>query len=203
MDKLTKQDAEKFLSFGENNKPFLPTDYIREKVMIDYEAKKRINKNASILESLMNWICHELPYSDEHALAMQKFSRTAEEIWKSGKGNGCTEYALIFLTFARQLGFPTTLLQTVEENCLKQIKLGKVKKYVGHSFCECFIDNKWVLCDPTNRVVIEKYNLDKIETNYLIHNKSTYIPYLRTTELPKMSLKEHNDSMEHECLGLN
>ena len=97
MDRLTKQDAKKFLSFGENNKPFLPTDYIREKVLIDYEAKKRINKNASILESLMNWICYELPYSDEHALAMQKFSRTAEEIWKSGKGKWmhriCTDFS--------------------------------------------------------------------------------------------------------------
>ncbi len=183
--------------------PFLENQYVLEMVLRDYIANLKRGDEASILSSLYNWIALKVKYTDDEEFQRQnKFHRNAKEIWESKLSTGCTDYALVFSTLARQIGVPTTILHTAEENWVKNLLAGReFKAYKGHTFCECFYCGEWVLVDPTARKVIKGYNPNKIE---LTNENNVYIPYLRTIDLMgKTSLKEHNLDMEERCKKLS
>lgn len=206
MQKLTMSNCEKFLKNGDLTKPFLDDDYVNEKVMTDFNAKKKVNKNYTKIESLYHWINHNVKYAkgENDFIARNKFQRNAKEIWESKKATGCTDYALVFSTFARQIGIATTLLHTAEYNwCLRLKNGGDYKVHYGHSFCECFYQGKWILVDPTCRKIEFEYNPEKIELTYTVGENSIFIPYFRGLDLgSRQSVKEHNDLMEKCCLSL-
>lgn len=75
--------------------------------------------------------------------------------------------------------------------------------HIGHSFCECYYDNKWILVDPTFRKIEREYDADKLILSYNVSNSNIYIPYFRGLDLGKrQSIKEHNLEMDEECLHL-
>jgi len=204
MEKLNnKSDCNKYLKNGFLTQPFLEKDLIIEKVMLDYNAKKEKNNEITIIESLYTWIGRNVKFQKENeGLKNLKFHRTAHEVWESKLATGCTDYAIVFATLARQLGIPTTILHTAEYNWVKRLKKGgDIKKHLGHSFCECFYNGQWILVDPTARKIQLEYNLNIISLNYLVGESSQFVPYLRGLDLGlKQSIEEHNLFMEKEYL---
>lgn len=201
MNKLTNRDVSTYLKFGFLTKPFLDAELIRRKVDIDHNSKILANPNYTKVESLFHWINHLIKMSqDKEFVQNNKFQRNAKEIWESGVAVGCSDYALLFATFARQLGWATTILATVEIDCLKTIQQGKQTRHFGHYFCECHYDGKWLLVDPANERIEQIYSLDEICLNYTILNSNKYIPYLRCIDLGKrQTIKEHNQDMDLLC----
>lgn len=203
MKSLTIKDAERYLESGNLSKPFLDNNYINEKVETDYQNKLKLFGKANKLQSLYLWIHKNLDIADEDFKKKYKFMRTAQEIWESGKATGCTDYALVFSTFARQIGIPTTLLHTSERGFLNKVienKTFTIRR--GHSFCECFYDGKWILVDPTKKVIMDEYNSDIIQLPYSIGEEgmNTFIPYYRGLDLcRKMTHKEHAE-FEDDCI---
>ncbi len=129
-----------------------------------------------------------------------RFSRTAQQIWESKQLTGCTDYALVFACFARQLGIPTTLLHTVSNKWLEKFKLGTLedpRMHAGHTFCECYYNGNWVLVDPTFHEVMYKYDLPKIRLQYKVGDDYLYYAYKREIDLGKpMSTDEFNTNEE-------
>ncbi len=202
MEKLNSvNDLEIYLQFGDFITPFLDADYIREKVMIDYNNKIARGINVTVIDCLMCWIDHVIKYSEDPKFRHEnKFNRSVKEIWESKLTTGCTDYAMVFACFARQLGYPTTILHTADYNWLELfLNKKEFKVYCGHTFCECFVDNKWVLVDPTNRKVVDNYNVNKLELDYSIHDSKVYYPYLRSVTMQKEGTKKHNEQMEKYC----
>ena len=186
--------------------PFLDDEYVLQKVLMDYVHKIKVNKNYTEIESLYNRIHHCIKSTDDENLKKKfKFQRTAKEIWESGFCTGCTDWATLFITFARQIGIPTTILHTAEEDWVKKLKSNEKQPVnIGHSFCECFYKDKWILVDPTFRKLIPSYDSDKIILDYEIAEKNTFIPYFRGLDLEKrQTMKEHNEEMNRECIKLN
>lgn len=206
MEELNKStDVEFYLNSGVLTQPFLDEEYVYEKVMKDYNAKLEKNGQASKIESLQYWIKKNVKYSDDKKFRDKwKFGRTAKEIWESKLATGCTDYAILFATFARQIGIPTTLLHTAEYNWLLRLKNNEdFNIHYGHSFCECYIDGKWILVDPTCCTTQSEYNADKLILDYKVGDSNLYIPYFRGLDLgTKQSTKEHNDLMDKECRDL-
>ena len=207
MEKLNKpNDIEKYLSFGNLTKPFLEKEYILEKIEMDYNAKIKQGRNVTLLDCLIAWIKHNIKTEreDKEFIRANKFQRTAKEIWESGRATGCTDYATIFCTLARQLGYSCALLHTAEHNWLQKLKNGERLDYhTGHSFCECYYNNHWVLVDPTCNEITENYNPQKLELNYLVGDSSTFVPYFRGLDLcQKQTLRQHNDTMDEMCKNL-
>lgn len=199
MKSLTNGDIETYLQNGFLTKPFLDDYIVKQKVEIDYNAKILIYPNYTKIESLFCWINHCLQYSqDEEFIANNKFQRNAQEIWDSGYAVGCSDYAILFATFARQLGLPTTILATAEINFYKNLIKGNKTHHVGHYFCECFYENKWYLVDPANKKLENEFSVDVLQLSYNIHNGNKYIPYLRCLDLGKrQTIKEHNIEMDY------
>lgn len=195
-------DVEKYLCFGNLTQPFLDKKYILGRVKCDMAAKNTHGKAAEI-QSLMSWICSNVKYaSGEYEYIRQnQFKRSAREIWESRKAVGCSDYALLFATFARQIGIAVSFLHTASQKWLEKLKSGdKIDKYCGHSFCECFVDGKWILVDPTNKRIVGEYLPENIKTEYLIGGENEFISYFRGLDLvERMGLSAHNKMMNAEC----
>lgn len=206
MKKLNKTtDVQKYLEFGNLTQPFLDNAYVLDKVMLDYNAKLKLNGQASKLESLYLWISKNVEYSkDQNFRVKYKFQRTAEEIWQSKVTTGCTDYCILFATFARQIGIPATFLHTAEKNWFFRLKNNKdYNSHYGHAFCECFYNDKWVLVDPTCKKYSTNYDIDFLRLTYSIGGSNEFIPYLRGLDLNvKQSIKEYNKTMDEICLKL-
>ncbi len=206
MEKLnTSSDIIKFLKFGNLTQPFLADDYLLDKVMHDYNAKLNLNGKANKLESLYLWINKNIIYSqDSNFRNEHKFQRTAKEIWESGLATGCTDFCILFATFARQIGIPTTFLHTAEKNWLNRLNNNKdYKSHYGHSFCECFYGDKWILVDPTKEKIQEEYDEKLIKLNYSVGGNFEFVPYLRDLDLKeKQTVNQHNKIMDEVCYNL-
>lgn len=201
---LTNNDSEIYLKQGKLSKIFIDTNILNQDVnnVLNSISKECINKNISILDALIYYINNKIKYAiDKNFRIKYKFGRTAKEIWQSKLSTGCTDYALVFATLARQLNIPTTLLHTAQYEWFKEFKAGnKTKLHSGHTFCECFIDNKWVLVDPTCRQITTEYNVSKLELNYKVGNSSVFIPYKRDLDLKiKQTISQHNRRMDKYC----
>ena len=161
MEKLnTTTDTQKYLKPGKLTQNFLDENLLKEKVYMDYLAKIKQGKNVTKLDCLIAWIKHNIKTEKQDAefVRTNKFQRTAKQIWESGKSTGCTDYAIVFCTLARQLGFPSTLLHTAQLEWLQKFKNDKnINYHSGHSFCECFYNGKWVLVDPTCNKITKNY----------------------------------------------
>lgn len=118
-------DVQKYLQSGNLTQPFLDDSYVLDMIMRDYRAKLKLNKQANKLESLYQWINKNVEYSkDQDFRVKYKFQRTAKEIWQSKVTTGCTDYCILFATFARQIGIPATFLHTAK-NWLFRLKNNK------------------------------------------------------------------------------
>lgn len=201
MDALANRDIENFLKEGFLTKSFLGNEFVKRKVDLDFNNKIINNPNYIKIESLYHWINHNIKFSkDENFVSKNKFQRNAQEIWESGFAVGCSDYAILFATFARQLGWATTILATAEINWFKDFLNGKNYHHAGHYFCECYYDGKWVLVDPTCKKFEKEYSLNILNLSYDIHNSKLYVPYLRCLDLGKrQTIKEHNLEMDIMC----
>lgn len=201
MKQLCDKDKEYYLQCNVLTVPFLDVEFIKEKVFTNINNNKKLGIEVSVIGSLMSWINHVVKYSSNKEIQELKFQRTSKEIFESGYASGCTDYAILFATFARQLGIPTTFLHTAEQDWIKRLKNNKdYKIHKGHSFCECYYDGKWILVDPTLKKITYNYNCDKIELDYVINGSNIFIPYYRDLDLSKrQTVKEHNEEMEDLC----
>lgn len=205
MEKLNNSsDVEKYKQSTPLTKPFLSKELIHEKIMLDLKHKHKEGEHIYYLKSLYYWIKHNVKYSAEPKIQAKKFQRSANEIWESGKASGCTDFAILYATFARTLGIPATILHTAEYGWVKKLQNGEdYSVHYGHSFCECYFNGKWVLVDPTCCRVVENYNLDKLELPYQVGGKSVYLPYYRGLDLGgKQNVEEHNKKMDEACRAL-
>ncbi len=206
MRNLTIVETNKYLNNGILTTPFLDKRYLLNRVETDFNKKIKNDSNYTKIQSLYNWIHKNIKTTTNKQYKMKyKFQRTAKEIWESGFATGCTDYAILFVTFARQIGIPSTFLHTAEYGWLQELKNGEEisKIHRGHSFCECYYNGKWILVDPTYRKIVFSYNAEKIYLSYLVGNSNIFIPYYRDLDLgKKQSIEEHNEEEERVCSNL-
>lgn len=205
MERLTVEEKEIYLKNGSLTKSFLSDEYVVSKVMCDYNAKTSKGVKITVIESLYNWIATHVKIGNKEFNNKFKFRRTAVEIWDSKTATGCTDYATLFATFARQIGIPTTILHTAEENWIKRLQQNQdYNLHYGHSFCECFYNGKWILVDPTCRKIEWEYNPERLQLSYKVGGNSTFIPYKRCLDLGKrQTISQHNKIMDESCKGIN
>ncbi len=161
----------------------------------------RIKNSIYFLLSLCYWIHYNVKDSKEKAVQDLKFVRSSKEIWESKKASGCTDFAILYATFARTLGIPTTILYTAEYEWVKRLKNGEdTAEHFEHSFCESYFCGKWVLVDPTCSFITENYNPNRLELTYKVGDKNVFIPYYRGIDLEKnQNVKIHNKKMDELC----
>lgn len=70
---------------------------------------------------------------------------------------GCHDWGLMYASIARELGYPTVMVDVTSVWLAKQFQSGQRKvPYYGHVFVEVFVEGKWILVDSTNNWYVEK-----------------------------------------------
>ena len=200
---LSESVAEKYLQDGSMTMQFLNDPALDAKI-----AKARKDKEkVQILYAYIHLKTIHPRFASKKYKSEHKFQRTASEIWQDRQMTGCTDYALVFCSLARKYGLPTTFLDTLEEGCLKKIKDGKdVQKIYGHAFCECLIDGKWQLLDPTLAITEKNYNSEHIKLSWFhrVAGKRTFIPIARELDTGrKRNVRDHNNELKGMIVGDN
>lgn len=152
----------------------------------------------------------KMPYLDPGYNRTNKFKRNAKEIYESGKGTGCTDFAIAFMAVSRRYGIPTTFLSTAEQGYAQRVTKGERPSHVfGHSFCECYDEKegKWLLADPMFGITEDKYNPEgtiKLSFLHRVGGQRKFIPYSRGRDysfLTKTPNKGFIDYMNDGILG--
>ena len=132
------------------------------------------NNNTTIsIIRIIAWIKQNLDYKNVGEI---KFKRTASEILESGIYTGCSDFALLFETITREKGIPTIHIQTAKKKFVEDLQKSKDIEVRGHHFCECFVNNSWILVDPSRESILQDYdNNDFNLGQYYVFSKSTDI----------------------------
>lgn len=144
------------------------------------------NSSTIAINRILYWMQNNLKRENDNCI---KFTRTASQIMNSGIYTGCSDFALLFESIAREKGIPTIHLQTVRKKFVDDIQNNIQTPTKGHHFCECCINNKWILIDPLGNKILEDYdNTDFNLGQYFVFSKSTDI-----FETGIKCVKENND----------
>ena len=82
----------------------------------------------------------------------------------------------VILIITREKGIPTIHIQTAKKKFVEDLQKSKDIEVRGHHFCECFVNNRWILVDPSRGSVLQNYdNNDFNLGQYYIFSKSTDI----------------------------
>lgn len=69
---------------------------------------------------------------------------------------GCHDWGLMYASIARELGYPTVMVDATTIWLAKQFQSGNRNvPYYGHVFVEVFVEGKWILVDSTNNWYVE------------------------------------------------
>lgn len=86
------------------------------------------------------------------------FTQTAEELFKSKKLGGCSDFALVQITLFRAVGIPSRMVITANVDWLLNSRFHSLAMSEGHSFIEVYLEDKWLLVDTTYRWLFSDYD---------------------------------------------
>ena len=86
-------------------------------------------------------------------------SVTVDQLLESRQLGGCHDYGILFAAVVRELGYPAVMIDSYSIAWIEGYQNGTSENHVGHVFVEVFLDNEWILVDPTNGWYVEEgYN---------------------------------------------
>ncbi|OGZ33532.1 MAG: hypothetical protein A2Y98_01195 [Candidatus Portnoybacteria bacterium RBG_19FT_COMBO_36_7] len=114
------------------------------------------NEGLELIFEMLQWVQKNIKDTDSVEFKKKFFrKRTADEIIKSKVTTGCTDYALVFIAFARVRKIPTVYVEAIRR---KWLDIGDEKYIEGHIFAECFIDSKWYIVNPEEGAIQIAYH---------------------------------------------
>lgn len=63
---------------------------------------------------------------------------------------GCHDYGLVYTAVVRELGYPAVMLHANSIAWMESFQAGGGELHVGHIFVEIYLEDRWILVDPTN-----------------------------------------------------
>ncbi len=75
---------------------------------------------------------------------------TSDQLLAERRLGGCHDWGLAYASLARELGYPTVIVDAVGIAWAGEFQSGKRGPYVGHVFVEVYAGGRWVLIDSTN-----------------------------------------------------
>lgn len=106
-------------------------------------AKKFKGKDIDSVVQILEWIQDNIKKTKSKNVIKILRRRTADQIIKDGFSTGCGDYTLVFVALARAKKIPTKYVEAMS------MKWKKGQSLQGHTWAEVFVDNKWIVVDPT------------------------------------------------------
>ncbi len=74
---------------------------------------------------------------------------TVEELFARKTLGGCHDHALLFSAVVRTFGYPAVIIETYSISWMEEYQRGTSQGYEGHVFVEVYLEDQWILVDPT------------------------------------------------------
>lgn len=86
--------------------------------------------------------------------------RKASEVFSSKKASGCTDKAILFLSFLRTANIPCSYVESISNHTLTAFKNQNYKgNFEGHVFVKVYLEGMTLLVDPTKHQIYLKNEL--------------------------------------------
>lgn len=129
------------------------------------EARAIPGEGEEAIKQIDNFIRHSTPRIEKEIIQSKElpiFTRTADDILQSGYVTGCTECAVLFATLARAKGIPAIIIDAAGQN-LNPVderfqKKENFKDVGGHFLVEVYVNDKWMLVDPSAGALYRNYD---------------------------------------------
>lgn len=166
------------------------------------EFANSIGKIESINDFTIMWKKYMKEILRDKENKVPKFERTSEEIFKEKIWSGCSDVGTSFAPILRMKGIPTIYLQSASINWIKDLNENNkdARMVKGHIFLEIYLNNEWLLFDPTNGYIYlgYDYNNFSLPNSYYVFSKS-----LNGHELGHTTLKDNNEIMKKIFLNFD
>ena len=82
---------------------------------------------------------------------------TVDQLLEDRRLGGCHDYGLVYAAVVRELGYPAIMVSTASIAWIERFQADEeeAELHIGHVFVEVYIDDKWILIDPTNDWCVE------------------------------------------------
>lgn len=94
---------------------------------------------------------------------------TTDQLFAERRLSGCHDWGLVYASIARELGYPTVMIDASSIVLARELQAGHKMAWYGHVFVEVFVNGKWVLVDSTAGWYVEN---DYDPTNPIIPLKA-------------------------------
>lgn len=108
-------------------------------------AKKH---NLVHLRDIYRWIKRE--FTAYSAFGDSIGIKTADQLLTESRLGGCHDYGLVYAAVVCELGYPTVMVRTNSLAWVKRFHAEEPEPYIGHIFVEIFLNDTWIIIDPTN-----------------------------------------------------
>jgi hypothetical protein len=135
---------EKYLTQGEQTRLSDPD------VAADLRLEQNVNSPDQLymLGRIYWWISGEFKTWSARGATIGKVK--TDELLADRHLGGCHDGGLVYASLARELGYPTVVVDALGLAWAKQFQSGEQGSYAGHVFVEVYVNGKWVLVDSTN-----------------------------------------------------
>lgn len=140
---------EKYLAQGDQTRLSDPS--VADDLRLEQKASRQ--NQLYMLGRIYMWIKGEFETWSARGATIGKV--TTDNLFASHRLGGCHDWGLVYVSLARELGYPTVVVDTLGLVWAKQFQSGERGPYTGHVFVEVYVDGKWVLVDSTNNWYVE------------------------------------------------
>ncbi len=131
--------------------------------------------------------------------------QSAQEIFIGRRLSGCNDWGIILTSLLRNLGYPVVFMNAAGIEWAKRYKKDPSIEFMGHTFLEIYVEDKWIVMDSVTGEYIEDYDFnDPVipipkkragETGYFVYQKG-----LDHWSLGVHSIRENEEVMREFAL---
>lgn len=142
-------DPALYLTAGSQSSVSMSVEELRKKTGVAAGADADV-----LVPALFNWLSSSFTASAEGGLLIGK--TTADGLLQSRSLSGCHDWALLFSSVARKLGYPSLIADAAGIKWARKYK-GK-GGFSGHVLAEVYVGGSWVLVDAVSGRYIKDYD---------------------------------------------
>lgn len=140
---------ELFLAPGPQSAVSLSAEELRAEIGVSTAADAE-----ELVPAIFKWMSSSFSASAAGGTLIGK--TTADGLLKSRSLSGCHDWALLFSSVLRKLGYPSLLVDAAGIKWAREYKGGG--SFSGHVLAEAFIEGRWMLIDATSGRYVRNYD---------------------------------------------
>jgi hypothetical protein len=121
--------------------------------------------------------------------------QSARQLFEGRKLSGCNDWGLLQTAILRSLKYPVVFMNAANIQWAKEYRKNISENFIGHTFLEIYIQERWILMDSTSGHYIEDYDLS--DPVLPIHKKrGGFFVYQKGLDQWSMGVKSIEDNQK-------